>query len=259
MSHPLLSPVPSLAEAVDASSGPALGLFLLSGSSLLAELCGTLPLQWVVLDMEASAMSKQDALHMLQALTGSSCAPIVRVPYLNHHLIEHALDLGAAGVMVPKVDTPQAAAAAAAACRFPPEGQRGINPVRASGYFADVAGYLSRANARTSCVVQIESALAVENADAIAATPGVDALFLGMGDLACALGQPGVMTGPAMDDARAAVLRAARAHGKQAGIFAYAPELARAYAAEGFELIAFGNEVKLLREAILSGIDTLAS
>ncbi|MEU9103504.1 aldolase/citrate lyase family protein [Streptomyces xanthophaeus] len=255
--HPLLAPGPGLSEVADRTPAPALGLFLLSGNSMIAELCGTLPLDWVVLDMEASPMTGQDALHMLQALTGASCAPVVRVSRLDQHLIEHALDLGAAGVMVPKVDTPAQAEEAAAACRFPPEGRRGINPVRASGYFADVAGYLATANARTSCVVQIESATALENAEAIAAVPGVDALFVGTGDLACALGQPGVMTGPAMDTARATVLRAARKHAKRAGIFAYTPELARQYAEEGFELIAFGNEIKLLREAIVSGTETL--
>lgn len=255
--HPLLAPGPSLSRAATGTPGPALGLFLLSGNSMIAELCGTLPLDWVVLDMEASPMSGPDALHMLQALTGSSCTPLVRVSRLDHHLIEHALDLGAAGVMVPKVDTPAQAEEAAAACRFPPEGRRGINPVRASGYFADVAGYLATANAATSCVVQIESARALENVEAIAAVPGVDALFLGMGDLACDLGQPGVMTGPAMDTARAAVLRAAQEHGKLAGIFAYTPELARQYADEGFTLIAFGNEIKLLRDAVVAGLDGL--
>ena len=237
--------------------GPSLGVFLVTGNSMLSELCGTLPLDWVVLDMEAAPMSKQDALHILQSLNGSAVSPIVRVPFLNHHLIEHALDIGAAGVMVPKVDTAEAAAAAAAACRFPPEGRRGVNPIRASGYFSDVAGYLRDANKNTVCMVQIESVEALQNVDAIAATDGVDVLFMGMGDLACALGQPTVTTGPAMDAARARVLAAARAHGKQAGIFAYGLDLAEQYAREGFDVIAFGNEVKILREGLLGALARL--
>ncbi|MGF1430803.1 HpcH/HpaI aldolase family protein [Kitasatospora sp. LaBMicrA B282] len=253
--HPLLHR-PALAEAL-AAPGPAFGLFLLSGSSLLAELCGTLPLSWAVLDLEAGPLAGPDLRHQLQALTGSPVVPLVRVPHLQQHHIEHALDLGAAGVMVPKVDTAEQAAAAASACRFAPEGSRGVNPVRASGYFTDVADYLARANAQTSCLVQIESPQGVAEAERIAAVPGVDALFLGMGDLALALGQPGEVTGPAMDEARAAVLKAAAAHGKAAGIFAYSLELARQYAAEGFQLIAFGNEVKLLREAVLSALAEL--
>jgi 2-keto-3-deoxy-L-rhamnonate aldolase RhmA len=255
--HPLLRRDTSLRHRVTEHQGPALGIFLVTANSMLAELCGTLPLDWVVVDMEASPMTKQDALHTLQALTGSAVAPIVRVPFLNHHLIEHALDVGAAGVMVPKVDTAADAAAVVAACRFPPEGRRGVNPVRASGYFGDVAGYLRDANKNTVCMVQIESAEALHNVDAIAATEGVDVLFMGMGDLALALGQPAVTTGPAMDAARARVLAAARANGKQAGIFAYGLDLAAEYAREGFDVIAFGNEVKMLREGLLDALAQL--
>ncbi|MFI5758508.1 HpcH/HpaI aldolase/citrate lyase family protein [Streptomyces sp. NPDC051569] len=254
--HPLLRHDDALRRR-RSGEGPALGIFLVTANSMLAELCGTVPLDWVVLDMEASPMTKHDALHMLQALSGSDCTPIVRVPYLDHHLIEHALDVGAAGVMVPKVDDARAAAAAAAACRFPPEGSRGLNPVRASGYFSDVPGYLAQANRTTVCMVQIESAEAVANAAAIAAVEGVDTLFMGMGDLACSLGQPGVLTGPAIDAARAEVLAAARAHGKQAGIFAYGPDLAEQYTQEGFDVIAFGNEVKLLRDSLIGGVAAL--
>ncbi|WP_128378875.1 HpcH/HpaI aldolase family protein [Streptomyces cavernae] len=257
--HPLLSRENRLTSPGVRASAPAYGIFLLTGNTMLAELCGTVPLDWVVLDMEASPMHGQDALGMMQALTGSGCAAVVRVPHLDHHLIEHALDLGATGVMVPKVNTVQAAKAASTACRFPPEGARGINPVRASGYFADVQGYLEQANRVVRCIVQIESPEAVDNVEAIAAVPGVDALFMGMGDLACGYGQPGVVTGPVMDKARAAVLTAARTHGKQAGIFAYSLDLARQYAGEGFELICVGNEVKILRDAILSALTAVHS
>ncbi|MDO0925006.1 aldolase/citrate lyase family protein [Streptomyces sp. TG1A-8] len=257
--HPLIHPVRRLTDPEPERSGPRLGIFLLTGNSMIAELCGIVPLDWVVLDMEASPMTKTDALHMLQALSGSGCSPLVRVPYLDHHLIEHALDMGAAGVMIPKVDDAAAAAAAAAASRFPPEGSRGVNPVRASGYFTDVDGYLRDANRRTVCIVQIESAEAVARVDEIAAVEGIDALFIGMGDLASALGQPGRMTGAAMDEARARTLKAARSHGKQAGIFAYDMDLAAQYAAEGFDLIAFGNEIKLLRESLLDKLGKLAT
>ncbi|MFD0530491.1 HpcH/HpaI aldolase/citrate lyase family protein [Kitasatospora arboriphila] len=254
--HPLFDGWPPLARRTG-PDGPSLGLFLLSGSSMVAELCGTLPLDFTVLDLEASPMSKGDLLPMLQALTGSSCAPLVRVPYLHRHHIEHALDLGAASVMVPKVDTVEEARAAADACRYPPFGTRGVNPARASGWFHDLPGYLADAAKRTTCLVQIESPEAVAAADAIAAVPGVDGLFVGTGDLACSLGQPGVVSGPAMDRARAAVLAAARRHGQLAGIFAGGPEQARQYAAEGFDLIAVGNELALLRETLRHALDGL--
>lgn len=194
-------------------------------------------------------MSKQDVLHGIQALTGSPCSPVVRVPYLHRHYIEHALDVGAHAVLVPKVDSGEEAEAAAQASRFPPEGERGVNPVRASGYFGNLPEYFRGVNDRTMCMVQIESTRAVENAAEIAAVPGVDVLFMGMGDLACAYGQPGVVTGERIDAARAAVLLACRQHGKHAGIFAYGLDLARQYVAEGFNLLALGNDIKFFREA----------
>ncbi|MBK7756274.1 MAG: hypothetical protein IPI35_07665 [Deltaproteobacteria bacterium] len=143
----------------------------MSASSFLAEACSTLPLDWLMVDGEAGAFSKGDVLHMLQAMGGSDVTPMVRVSHLDRHTIEHALDVGAFGVLVPKVDTAEEAVDAARFCRFPPRGARGINPVRASGYFSDVPGYLAAANARTLCMVQIESAQAVENVNAIAAVP----------------------------------------------------------------------------------------
>jgi len=227
------------------------GLFLLSGNSMIAEAVATMPLDWLVVDMEASPVTKEGALHILQALNGSLVTPIIRVSALERSLIEHALDVGAQGVIIPKVDTPEDAARAAQACRFPPDGNRGINPVRASAYFGNLPRYLAGANQRTLCIVQIESAEAVECAADIAAVKGVDVLFMGMGDLSSSLGQPGEVTGPKMDTARQRVLAAAEKAGKIAGIFAYAIDLAEQYVKEGFRVIAISNEVKLLREGVM--------
>ena len=123
--------------------GPWIGLFLVTGNSMLAEACGLLDLEWVVIDMEASPMSKRDALNMLQAMSASSLVQLIRVPANDRHLIEHALDVGAHGVLVPKVESREQAAFAANACRFPPAGTRGVNPIRASGYFTNLSGYFA--------------------------------------------------------------------------------------------------------------------
>jgi len=235
----------------------ALGLFLLSGSSQVAELLSTLPIDWVMVDMEASPISPREVIQVFQALNNTRVAPLVRVPVNAHHLVEQALDWGAYGVLVPKVEDAEAARRVAAAARFPPQGRRGINPVRASGYFADVGAYLANANERTLCMVQVESASAVENAHAIAAVEGIDVLFIGAGDLAYSLGQPGQVTGPRMDAARRRVLDACREHCKVPGIFAYSLELAEQYLAEGYRFVAFGNDFKLLREAACASLRRL--
>jgi 2-keto-3-deoxy-L-rhamnonate aldolase RhmA len=226
------------------------GYFLLSGDAMVAELLGRLPLDWVVIDLEASPLDRRGTLHAVQALAGGRAVPIVRVPWGQRHHIEHALDLGVGGVLVPKVETAADARAAVDAFYLPPRGSRGINPVRASGYFEDVAGYLATANERALCMVQVESAEAARNAGEIAATEGVDVVFIGVGDLASSLGQPGIVEGAAMDRARAEILEAVQAAGKVPGIFAYGMELAHAYAAEGFRFIALGNEIKALRTQV---------
>lgn len=225
-------------------------MFLLWAEPGVAELCGMLQLDFVVIDMEAGALGRHEVLRMLQALSGWPTSVLVRVPSHEQHAIEHALDVGAHGVIVPKVNTLEEAQAVVAATRFPPAGRRGVNPVRASSYFGNLPGYFERANDEVLCLVQVETEEAVNNAEAIAATPGIDGLFLGMGDLAMALGQPGNVEGALIDQIRRIVLDAGRAHRKLVGAFAYSVGLARSYQTEGFDIIAVGNEIKLLRESI---------
>ncbi|MCX4745042.1 aldolase/citrate lyase family protein [Kitasatospora sp. NBC_01287] len=239
------------------TDGPVYGLFLVSASALLTEAAACAGVDWAVIDMEAAAMTKADALHQTQALSGTGATAIVRVPCLDRHAIESALDLGVDGVMVPKVDRVEDAELAARCTRYPPQGSRGVNPVRASGYFTSTAGYLATANERVLCVVQVESRESVANSGDIAAVPGVDLLFVGTGDLLMDLGQPGDPTGPAFDQARQTVLAACAAAGKPAGIFAPSTRLARQYAKEGFRFIAVGNEVGLFVQSAQLALNML--
>jgi 2-keto-3-deoxy-L-rhamnonate aldolase RhmA len=252
VANPILARLASTtsAESPDLDCSGLLGLFLLWGEPGIAELCGTLSVDFVVIDMEAGALGRPEVLRMVQALSGWPVSVLVRVPCHDQYAIEHALDIGADGVMVPKVNSAAEAEAVAAVTRFPPAGRRGVNPVRASGYFGDLPGYFATANESVVCVVQIETPTAVENVDEIAAVPGIDGLFLGMGDLAMALGQPADVTGVRMDEARARVLAAAGKHRKLSGAFAYGLDVARAYRAEGFDLLGVGNDIKLLREGV---------
>jgi 2-keto-3-deoxy-L-rhamnonate aldolase RhmA len=235
----------------------SLGLFILSASPIVMETCSTLPLDWLLVDCEASPVTPERVLHLFQAVAGSNVVPLVRVPSPAHHNIEHMLDLGAYGILVAKVESAAMAKAVVDATFFPPMGRRGINPVRASGYFTDVPGYLASANQRTLCLVQIETRAGLDAVMDIAAVPGIDGLFIGPGDLAAALGQPCEVTGPRMDEARRKVLAACAAHSKIAAIFAYSAELARAYLDEGFLFISTGNDLKLLRAGFTAEIQAV--
>jgi len=236
---------------------PTLGVFLVSGNAMLADASAHTGIDWAVIDLEAAAMSKVDALHQTLALAASNVATIIRVPYLDRHNIEHALDLGVAGVLVPKVERVEDAELAAKFSRYPPEGARGVNAIRASGYYTRSAEYFRSANREVLCIVQIESREALLNVDKIAATPGVDMLFIGANDLAMDLGQPGDTTGPAFDEARKAVLAACAEADKPAGIFALSTKLARQYAEEGFRFIAIGNEVKFFVQSTTLTVNML--
>jgi 2-keto-3-deoxy-L-rhamnonate aldolase RhmA len=258
MEHPLLDMENRTRTKLRAGQR-TIGLFLLSGNAMIAEACGTLPIDWLIVDMEASPVTKEGALHIMQALSGSGVTPMIRVCTLDRHLIEHALDVGAHGVLVPKIETPEEAARAVEACRYPPAGRRGINPVRASAYFGNLPAYFQQANERSMCMVQIESVEAVGRAAELASVPGVDVVFIGAGDLASALGQPGVVTGDKMDRARQQVLEAVNKAGKVPGIFAYSIELAQQYAREGFKFIAIGNDIKALRESVLASVQRLCA
>jgi len=224
---------------------------------MLAEATRHTGIDWSVIDMEGAAMTRVDALHQVQALTAAEVAPVIRVPGLDRNAIEFALDLGAAGVVIPKVDTPEEAALAAALTRYPPEGRRGVNSVRAGSYYTRSQEYFASANREILCIVQIESREAVANAAEIAQTPGVDMLFIGANDLAMALGTPGDVSGPEFAAARRAVLAACAGAGKQAGAFALSTRLAREYAAEGFRFIAVGNEVKLFVQSVTLAVAML--
>jgi 2-keto-3-deoxy-L-rhamnonate aldolase RhmA len=232
------------------SAGVTFGLFLVSGNPVLTEATGFTGADWAVVDLEAGALSRGDALHQVQALSGSPVSPIIRVSSLSRPDIEHALDLGVAGVLIPKVDRVEDAELAAQYTRYPPEGVRGVNAIRAGAYYSQTAEYFANANQQVLCIVQIESREALKNADRIAATPGVDMLFIGANDLAMDLGQPGVFTGAVFDDARETVLAACAAAAKPAGIFASGTKAARQYAQEGFRFIAVGNEVKFFLNSV---------
>lgn len=246
------------ARRTNAANGRGLlGLFLLWPEPGIAELCGSLGLDFVVIDMEAGAYGRTAVVRMMQALAGSPTSVLVRVPCHDQHVIEHALDTGTHGVMVPKVNTAAEAAAVARATRFPPQGTRGVNPVRASRYFADLPTYFDTANETVVCLVQIETAAAVQVVGDIAATPGVDGVFVGVGDLAMSIGQPGRVTGDAIEAALWHVRHAAHSVGRLSGAFAYDLTLAREYAGAGHDVIAFGNDIKLLRTAILEQLDAI--
>jgi 2-keto-3-deoxy-L-rhamnonate aldolase RhmA len=234
-----------------------LGIFHLTANSHVSEALSTTLLDWLVYDMEASPASKEGVVHFLQSLKGSGVAGMVRPALSEHSAIEQALDAGAAGMIIPKIDTKEGCQRVVAAAKYPPLGKRGVNPVRASGYFSDVKSYFNSANAETLIFVQAESRQAVENIESILSVDGLDGVFVGCGDLAMDLGCAGEMDSPAMVAAIKTVLQACQKHKKVPGIFAYSLDLAKQFIADGYQLVAFGNDIGLLKQAVGHNLDAL--
>lgn len=231
-------------KAITARGEAAVGCFLVSASSYMAEVIANHRIDFMIIDMEASHASKEDVLHILQALTAYDVTAIVRVPFHEKHNIESSLDFGARGIMIPKVETADEAGTMANACYFPPRGTRGVNCIRATSYYSRAREYFEAANDSILSVVQVESCKGIDSVHDIACVPNVDVVFIGLGDLAAALGQNGVVTGRLMDDARKRVVDSCRQCGKIAGIFAHSVEAANQYIGEGFQFVAMGNEIK---------------
>ncbi|WP_426577772.1 HpcH/HpaI aldolase family protein [Xenorhabdus stockiae] len=254
--HPLLSAHNRCKNRLEKNL-TCFGLFLVSASSLIAECCAVRGPDWLLVDMEASPADRHDLIQMLQAMNGSRSTGMARVARNDRQQIEAALDSGAMGLMVPKVESAAEAKMVADSVYYPPKGKRGVNPIRCSGYFARLPDYFAEANDSLLTIVQIESARAVAAADEIAAVDGIDVLFIGSGDLASDLGQAGQVESPEMEQAFECVLEACRKHGKTPGIFANSVELARRYASQGFRFIAVGNDLKLIASGLEQQMYTL--
>jgi 4-hydroxy-2-oxoheptanedioate aldolase len=142
----------------------------------------------LIVDTEHCTFDLTTLRATLMAFRGTDCVPIVRVGANDPYPIKMVLDLGAAGVLVPLVNTAEDARAAVQACRYPPGGVRGVSPRRASNYYRDIAAYVAEADSSILVLLQIESVTAYRNLDAILAVEDVDCFFIGPMDLAASLG-----------------------------------------------------------------------
>ncbi|MET0188101.1 MAG: aldolase/citrate lyase family protein [Pseudonocardia sediminis] len=217
---------------------PAIGTWCTLPGTWSAEVLGAAGFDWVVADLQHGAPTWETLLPVLQAGELGGAAPVVRVGWNDPASIMRALDLGAAGVIVPMVDDADAAVRAARACRYPPDGDRSFGPLRRR--FPDVA----TANAGVLCLPMIETAAGLGNAEQIAAAPGVDGVFLGPVDLALGLGL-GLDPSMRHPDVLAAVDRcvaATRAHGRVVATTASSTEHARDLIARGVAMVTVGSD-----------------
>ncbi len=223
------------------------GLFLSSGSEVIAEMAGRAGFDWVLIDMEHGVGNSTTLLHQLQALSGTAATPIVRVGSNTPEVIRNALDLGAAGIMIPHVDTAEEARQAVAASRYAPEGLRGMSSsIRAGGFGLHFKNYLQTAVPGILVIAQIETPTAVNNAGAIAAVDGIDVLFIGPSDLTQAMGIHGQTEHPDFLAACKTVTRACEQHSRSAGILARSEQDIQRASNSGFRMVGIGSDLGIL-------------
>ncbi len=204
---------------------------------------------WLFIDMEHNTMDIDMACQISVAAQDAGITPIVRVPGFEHHHATRALDGGAQGIVVPHVDDAETAAQMVSNCRYPPVGKRsmtGALPQLAfeSHPFGEVA---ESVNAATLLVLMLETPTAIENADAIAAVPGVDALLIGTNDLCMEMGIPGQFDHPDVAAAYETMVAACKKHGKHPGMGGvYNPDLMQKYIGIGARLILSGSDMAFM-------------
>lgn len=238
---------PTFRDQLTEATRPLVGMWVCSGSPLVAEICAGGGLDWLLIDMEHAPNGLESVLAQLQAVAAYPTTPLVRVPIGDAVTIKGVLDIGAQNLLVPMISSADEARAVVEAVRYPPRGRRGVGSALArSGRWSRVDGYLGDADAYVSLVVQIETAAGVEAAADIASVDGIDGIFVGPSDLAASMGLLGQQTHSDVVDAVHRAFEAVRGVGKHVGVNAFDPALARAYLEAGATFVLVGADVTLL-------------
>ena len=240
----------TFAARLVAADRPQVGMWVCSGSPIVAEIAAGSGLDWVLIDAEHSPNGLESILGQLYAVSAYPVAPVVRPPIGDVVVIKQYLDLGVQNLLVPMVDSAEQAAELVRAVRYPGGGIRGVGASLArSSRWNRVDDYLHTASSTVSLTVQIESATAVAAVAEIAAVDGVDALFVGPADLAASMGVLGEQSHPDVVAAVVKSIEAGRAAGKPVGVNAFVPDDAERYLAAGASFVAVGADVAILARA----------
>jgi 4-hydroxy-2-oxoheptanedioate aldolase len=226
---------------------PAFGLWASTADPAMAEYAASTGIDWIVWDLQHGFASDDQLADLTRSLRGTAVVPVFRVGANDALLIGRALDAGAAGVIVPLVNTAEEAARAVAACRFPPNGSRSFGPNRATLAMGTLD---PRVLEDVACIVMVETAVGLSNVEAIAATPGVDAILIGPSDLALGLGLDYDDRTEAHQRAVRRILDACDATGIAAGIVLGDGETARAHVELGFRFMTVATDLGLILDGL---------
>ncbi|MDR0709575.1 MAG: hypothetical protein LBF77_05880 [Spirochaetaceae bacterium] len=214
---------------------------------------------FITIDSEHAPSSDERNRLLVMAGECRNTPVFIRTPNKLHSSILRSLDIGAQGLLLPQVNTPEEAREIIQAAKYYPEGFRGVGLGRGADYGIGVnlEDYFRRSNDNLLVAVQCENAAAAPHLDAIAAVPGVDVIFVGPFDLSQSLGVPGQINAPAVKEIVNTVPEICARHGKYAGIFTFSITEAKEYAARGFRYIIAGSDLNYLGEGCRSALREL--
>ena len=239
---------------------PAVGTWLSLGSITAARFMARAGFAWLTTDIEHSLVDWETATHMFAAIADAGCTALARVPANRHDHIKRVLDNGAHGIVVPMVNSREEAEYAVAAALYPPAGNRSVGgSVHAMNFGTNANDYYAHANEELIVILQCEHIKAVENADAIFSVPGIDAIFVGPNDLSASMrgkdGRPpsGEATKKALDH----ILATCKKHKVAAGIHCGTADEVNHRAAEGWQFMAIGSELKMMLNGVAAEVAKL--
>ena len=225
------------------------GCWINLSSTVSAEIVGQAGFDWLLLDLEHGAGDVAIMYQQLQALSGSASTPLVRIDHRWRPKAQRILDAGAAGIMFPQIQSPEEADEAIRMMYYPPRGIRGMaKMVRATGFGKNATEYISNIERKLVGVIQIETLNALQNIDAIAATDGVDVLFVGPTDLTLCMGILGQLNHADYQKAIKDVAKASEKYGKTAGVLLQDVNEYEMYYKLGYRFLACGADSLFVRK-----------
>ena len=244
-------------KALWAEGRPTLNGWLSIGNPFTAEIMAAQDYDSICIDVQHGALDYNSALPMLQAMRASNVVPLVRVPWLEPGIVMKVVDAGAYGVICPMINTARQAAEFVSYLRYPPLGQRSFGPTRAN--FSAGSNYAAEANGEILAFAMVETAEAMSNLDAIAATPGLDGIYVGPADLTFSLAQGRLAPAfdreePEMIDALKKIVAACKKAGIRCALHCGTPDYAARAIAWGFDMTTVSGDSRLLAGAAQASV-----
>lgn len=222
-----------------------IGTIVTVPSPSVAEMLSDIGFDWLFIDAEHAPLSIGDIQMILQA-TRDKCPCIVRIPSHDEIFVKQVLDVGAAGIIAPLVNTAEIAQRIVSSAKYPPIGTRSVGIARAHGYGRRFAHYVESANQGITVIVQVEHVVAARNIKNILEIEGIDAIFVGPYDLSGSLGKPGKISDPEVEEHISRIRAACRFAGKPIGIFGINADAAKPFIDQGYSLVVVGMDTLFL-------------